>query len=60
LKSRLNSRKKVLLVSLAALTLVQILLLNFLDRLNKKLDEKRLNLERVNRDLKESFNIAKK
>jgi hypothetical protein len=37
-----------------------MLLLNFLDRLNKKLDEKRLNLERVNRDLKESFNFAKK
>jgi uncharacterized membrane protein YhiD involved in acid resistance len=60
LKSRLNSRKKILLISLAVLTVVQILLLNFLDRLNKKLDEKRLNLERVNRDLKESFNIAKK
>jgi uncharacterized membrane protein YhiD involved in acid resistance len=60
LKSRLNSRKKVLLISLAVLTVVQILLLNFLDRLNKKLDEKRLNLERVNRDLKESFNFAKK
>jgi len=60
LKSRLNSRKKVLLISLAVLTVVQILLLNFLDRSNKKLDEKRLNLERVNKDLKESFNFAKK
>jgi uncharacterized membrane protein YhiD involved in acid resistance len=60
LKSRLNSRKKILLISLAVLTVVQILLLNFLDRLNKKLDEKRLNLERVNKDLKESFNFAKK
>jgi len=60
LKSKLNSRKKILIVSLTILTVVQILLLNFLDRLNKKLDEKRLNLERVNRDLKESFNFAKK
>jgi len=60
LKSRLNSRKKILLISLAVLTAAQILLLNFFDRLNKKLDDKRLNLERVNRDLKESFNFAKK
>jgi len=60
LKSRLNSRKKILLISLAVLTVVQMLLLNFFDRLNKKLDEKRLNLERVNRDLKESFNFSKK
>ncbi len=60
MKSRLNSRKKILLISLAVSTVVQILLLNFFDRLNKKLDEKRLNLERVNRDLKESFNFSKK
>jgi hypothetical protein len=37
-----------------------MLLLNFLDRLNKKLDDKRLNLEKVNRELKESLHLAKK
>ncbi|MBX0311299.1 MAG: hypothetical protein JHC31_05910 [Sulfurihydrogenibium sp.] len=45
---------------LAVLTITQILLFNFFDRLNKRLNDERLNLEEVNREIKENLQIVKK